>query len=1155
MSCSCNSKRCKHTPMVHLHLHTEFSALDGAAKSSSYVKLAKEYNHPAITILDHGNMSGTLTHYNKCKEAGLQPILGMEAYLNDDIHDRPNIQTSADKEDAESVDNSRSNTHQSIIVKNREGFVNLNKLTYMSFTEGYYYKGRITTEWLFENKNGLIVTSSCAASKFSRLLEEGKEAEAEERIKMFKREFGDDFYAELQFNEYINKQSGYGQKKYNHFILKMIKKYDLQPILTGDVHYALPEDNKLQDILIAINQRKPVGDFENDKRYAFHLTTRQLNYANVADFHRLNKEMGFNYPEDFVDKCLENTLKVAAKCNFEFETGVDKYPKYEATPDVVDYFKSSDTKEIITKLAHAKLKQKLSIYRKNNIVKVTPEVEQQYKDRLDYELQVIDDKKMLDYFLVVWELIRFCQKESIGVGPGRGSSAGCLLAWCLDITKIDSIRFGLYFERFLNPTRKGAPDIDIDFEAGTDDKTLQFLYDKYGKERVVPVVTFGTFNEKNCIKDVSKALGNDAGFSSEIFQVTKEMPQTPTWQAPYDTLEKWIELYPENPECSDIVRNWIRNPANKEIIDYTIKLQGQVRNLGKHAAGIVITPGPVWELMPVNICKGQVVSGYQESGTAKDISSIGGLKLDRLKLETLNVMKDALKYIKERHGEEEYLKAQEELDYIDIEDQNLFIELRMGNNQGIFQFESDGMNSLIKGMQVEKFEELVAANALYRPGPMNMKPIGAHEQFIINKFNPNKRKYAHKSLKPLLEETNGVLVFQEQLMFIAHEIGKMSLGEGDNLRKVMDNSGKLIAKKLQNIPLTEDEENNKHYKDYVKLWHKFIDGAKSNGLSEDDVQAIESWLVEYLGYSFNKSHSVSYSYVAMQTLYLKHYYPTEFYCALLNHPKTSTDKEKDKRWLASALMAAMSKGIEIVPPNRRSNWEWTIIDDRKIAMGYMSINGLGEIAYEELKAGSIDTMNKEDFFQTKWRKFNKKGFEMALKAGLFDDWSNSREELLSIRNTKIKDITQYDLFTNEAGVASLFKSKKHLPTSEDQKYQEFIDVCNLDLKLLKKINKLKATFQEETGENIEPVTNFDDPTKFYYFSIQKVEEKISAGKGVKYYSLLISDGATVKRVNMWKNMYDKVKKVITEGSFYITKFVKEKGFLSFNASADFRKVG
>jgi len=407
MSCSCHKPRCKHTPMVHLHLHTEYSALDGAGKSSEYVKLAQEFNHPAITVLDHGNMSGTLTHFNACVKGGIKPILGMEAYLNDDIADRPN------KEEADSTDNSRSNSHQSIIIKNKEGFINLNKLTYLSFTEGYYYKGRITTDWLFENKNGLIVTTSCAASRFSRLLEEGKEGEAEERIKMFKREFGDDFYAELQFNEYENPTTGYGQKKYNHFILKMIKKYDLQPILTGDVHYPRPEDNKLQDILIAINQRKPVGD-------AFALTTRQLYYANVEDFHRFNKEFGFNYPEEFVDRCLENTLKVAEKCDFKFETGVDKYPKYEATPDVSEYFKADDTKTIITKLSHAKLKQKLNIYKKNGLVKITPEVEKKYTDRLNYELEVIEQKNMLDYFLVVWELIRFCQKESISVGPGRG---------------------------------------------------------------------------------------------------------------------------------------------------------------------------------------------------------------------------------------------------------------------------------------------------------------------------------------------------------------------------------------------------------------------------------------------------------------------------------------------------------------------------------------------------------------------------------------------------------------------------------------------------------------------------------------------------------------------------------------------------------------
>lgn len=400
--CGCNSKLCKHTPFVHLHLHTDFSRLDGASKSSNYIPLAKEYNHPAITVLDHGNTSGSLTHFKKCKEAGIKAILGMEAYLNDNINDR-----NLSKDQAENTDNSTKNTHQSIIVKNHEGYVNLNKLTYLSFTEGYYYKGRITTDWLFENKKGLIVTSSCMASKWAALVRAGKEREAEERIKLFLKEFGEDFYAELQFNELEE------QKVYNNFILKMIKKYDIKPILTGDVHYALPEDNRLQDVLIAINERKPVGE-------AFALTARHLNYASVEDFLKMNKDFGYNYPESFIEKCIQNTLEVSDKCNFEFETGIDKYPKYEATPDVVDYFKTSDTKEIITKLSHAKLKQKLNEYKQNKIVEITPEKEKEYYDRLDFELKVIEDKNMLDYFLVVWELIRFCEKNDIATGPGRG---------------------------------------------------------------------------------------------------------------------------------------------------------------------------------------------------------------------------------------------------------------------------------------------------------------------------------------------------------------------------------------------------------------------------------------------------------------------------------------------------------------------------------------------------------------------------------------------------------------------------------------------------------------------------------------------------------------------------------------------------------------
>lgn len=460
--------------MVHLHLHTDFSALDGASKSDNYIKIAKELGHPAITILDHGNASGWLSHYQKCRSKGIKPILGMEAYLND------SLDKNIPKEEAESIDSSAKNTHQSIIIKNREGYVNLNKLIYRSFTEGYYYKGRITTEWLIENKRGLIVTSSCMASKFARLIEEGREKEAEERILLFKREFGDDFYAELQFNEIDQ------QKAYNRFILKMIKKHDLQPILTGDVHYARPEDNRLQDILIAINQSQPVGQ-------AFSLQARELYYTSFSDFHDMNKRLGFNYPEQYVDMCLDNTLKVAEKCDFEFDD-TDKYPKYEPTQDVIDYFKTSDTREIGRKLAFAKLNQKLKEYKRNNIVVITPEKEKEYHDRLEYELKVIEDKKVLDYFLVVWELIRFCKEKDISTGPGRGSAAGSLLSWCLDITKIDPIRFDLYFERFLNPDRKCLTNrnsvvlSDGDFKKIDEIKIGDFVKTDTGSAEVLEVI-------------------------------------------------------------------------------------------------------------------------------------------------------------------------------------------------------------------------------------------------------------------------------------------------------------------------------------------------------------------------------------------------------------------------------------------------------------------------------------------------------------------------------------------------------------------------------------------------------------------------------------------------------------------------------------------
>lgn len=818
----------KRKPIAHLHLHTQYSLLDGVSKAEEYVKLAKEYGHPAMAITDHGNLSGTFEFWKKCKAGGVKPIIGMEAYVNDK------------QGDFEEKKYEGGNSHQSILVMNNDGYVNLNRLAYRSYDEGFYKRGRIKTEWLFEHKSGLFITTSCAVSNMSKLVREGKESEAEEYLKSLMREFGDNMAAELQFNEFD------GQKIYNNWLLKMIKKYSLMPILTNDVHYAFKEDAELQDTLIAINQHSKLGQ-------AFKLNTRNLYYANADDFHEFNKKFGFNYPEKFIDLCLDNTLKVAEKCNFEFETGKEKYPRYEASPEVFDYFKTNDTKEIITRLSNAKLKQKINKYKETGIVQVTPEKEKEYYDRLKYELEVIDSKHMLDYFLVNWEIVKFCKDNDVSTGPGRGSAAGSLLSWALDITKIDPIRFNLYFERFLNPTRKSLPDLDIDYQSDTDQVTNDFLRKKYGKERVLSVATFSTFNEKGCLKDVVRAhRGEDeTGFESDVHAVTKEMPN-------FDKVEysfkNWLEEWPKNPACSERVRLWLTDPSNSKILDQTIRLQGHIRGVGQHAAGIVITPGSCWEYVPTNIIGSNksIVTAFQEADkSGKDLSELGILKLDRLKLDTLNVIKHAIKLIKEKKG----VDITESIDYIDISDPNLYNELRIGINHGIFQFESPGMNAIVRSMITGTFEEAVAASALYRPGPLG---IGAHTDYIKNKFSPEDVKYIHKALEPILSKTNGVLVFQEQLMFIAHHIGGMSLGEGDTLRRYMDKASSAIMKKSSGEELNQKEKDN--YAEFEKYWNKFLDGAANNGYKVEEIDVIKDWVIKYLGYSFNrclsKNHKV-----------------------------------------------------------------------------------------------------------------------------------------------------------------------------------------------------------------------------------------------------------------------------------------------------------
>lgn len=716
-------------------------------------------------------------------------------------------------------------------------------------------------------------------------------------------------------------------------------------------------------------------------------------------------------------------------------------------------------------------------------------------------------------------------------------------------------------EDFISSSKSGIlvhnsmPDIDVDFETGTDHVTDDFLYTKYGKNRVLNVSTFSTFKDKNCIKDVVRAhFGEEyTSFDSDINAVTKEMPDFSKVEF---SLRDWFVNWPKDPACSDRVKQWLTNPSNKIILEETLKFQGQIRGIGQHAAGIVITPGPCWEYLPTNIIASNknIVTAFQEADkSGKDLSELQILKLDRLKLETLNVIKDATKLIKKTKG----IDISKQIKNVNLNDSNLYFELRLGMNHGIFQFESSGMNALIRGMASETFEEVVAANALYRPGPMGIK---AHEEYIQNKFNPNEIKYVHPALKDILKDTNGVLIFQEQLMFLAHKIGGMSLGEGDMLRRYMDKASSAIAKKSKGEELNKKEADN--YKEFDKYWNKFLDGAEKNGYKAAEVDVIKDWVIKYLGYSFNRSHAVCYGFLAMRTLFLKHYYPTEFYTALLNHPKTSGGKDKEQAWLAAAIAAAMSKGIKISPPSTKSGWKWTMTGDKEISMGFSGINGLGDIAYAELqtflerKEKTLDKLTLIEFFELPFSKFNKTAFESCLKAGVFDEWSDSRGFLLSLKEKKRKKVVAnqgllFDMGGPEFDIQ--IDSDKFPKTTIEEKRNSFMEVCNFDLEKIERITNVKININKKSKRPIENIINFED-TDWYFFILENIQETLTK-TGKPYLVLKVGDGIGHMNLRVFSPMAEKLKKDLVVGGVYYSKFEKnDGGFLNFQRGAEIKKI-
>lgn len=969
-SCTCGACPSRKRPFVNLHAHTSASLLDGVAMPSEYAKLAVKYGNPGIAITDHGNPAGLFDFYKEAKKNGLKPILGLEFYLTLDT----TIKVPNKKRDLEYRDK-----HQTVLIKNAEGYKNFCKLTYQSFTEGYYYKPRITYDSLFENKNGLIVTSGCAASMFNQLLMNGKEKDAEEWFKKFVREFGDDFYGELQFNELTDSAKyGMNQKMINDFIIAMCKKYHVPMIIGGDTHYATKEDAKLQDILIACQRRKD-GPAEEQAAESF-IHARHLYYQSSEDYYQFNKDFGYNYEEAIITDALDNSVALLSKVNFEFETNKINFPKFNVPPT------HTSATELLTDLAFSGLAEKLEKRIERGEVELKDKIDE-YSKRLDYEIQVVNDKQVSDYFLIVRGLINWCKSTGIASGTGRGSGAGALLTYALDITEVDPIKHGLLFERFLNPERTAMPDLDLDFANGSREAIREYLKSIYGNESVIGVGTHSIYAAKSSIQDVSRGLGKDTSMTSVLMtEITK-----------LDNLEdqtNLIEYFDKvKTKCSLSVAKWIQE--NEDTIYWADRLIGRLKNHGTHAGGILITPGPVYDHIPVTKGGKEIVTAFKEAdGSTKDLSELGLLKLDVLGLKTLNVIHGSIQQIKEQLGKD----IKDDITYINLENPDLYKLIRDEKLYGVFQLDG-GALPLVKDIQPTQFDDIVAISSLNRPGPKEtFGPIYAKWKRHFENGTPEKCK-DDKEIFPRLDFMQKItqyqyncMIHQEDFMFMVKEAADFNLGEADNFRRA--------------IAWREDHPK---YHTVKKYFDTLREKMLAKGYSEDDVTYFVDYCRKFSGYSFNRSHSCAYAYIALQCAYLKCYYPAFFYANLAN--------VEDHEVYQEIISHALNEGIKVLPISlHKLNYNFTV-ENGAIRIGMKALKGFGAAAYEKLKAlyelVEVPTLN--DILNAG---LNKASIQALIDVNAFD-YLGVKKEQVEILSNLYKDKKIATWFTRKKGALSV----------------------------------------------------------------------------------------------------------------------------------------
>ncbi len=943
-----------HANFVHLHLHTEYSLLDGAIRIDDLVNRAKELKLPAVAITDHGNIFGAYDFFTKATSHGVKPILGCEMYIAPESRFKQSKgENGSDKEPT--------NYHLLLIVKDEKGYKNLCKLITIANFEGFYYKPRIDKEVLAEHSEGLIGLSACLKGEVASHILKKEYDKAKESGLAYKNIFGsDNFYFEIQENGLPE------QKIVNEGLIKLAKEIGVPLVATNDCHYLRKEDYNFHDILLCIQTGKVVKD------------TNRLKMP-VNEFY-------MKTPEEMIDRfsympeAIENTIKIAESCHFEFKNDGYHFPNLGIPEDeIVKTFEEKVYQGFERQIGRL-LKECQGRF-----------IREDYENRLKFEIETIKKMGFSGYFLIVHDFIDFARRNGIPVGPGRGSAAGSLVSYCLGITRIDPLRYDLLFERFLNPERASMPDVDVDFSQDRRGEVIDYIVNKYGKEMVAQIITFGSMKARMVIRDVARAMDIPLAEADRIAKMIGDSK----------TIKEALKAEPA------LNRIYKEDRRIKELIDYSMALEQFPRHASTHAAGVVIADKPIVEYMPLHKGKeGEALTQFP----MKILENFGLIKFDLLGLKTLTMIENALKMIEKNYS------VKINLDELTFDDPKVYELFANGDTTGIFQFESTGMKSWLMKLKPTRFEEIIAMNALYRPGPMDLIP-----DYIERKNGRQKVEYLFPELEEILKETYGIMVYQEQVMQISIKIGGFSKGEADLLRKAM---AKKDTEKL------------------AKLGEMFITRATEMGYDRDKVEKLFEQIAKFGSYGFNKSHSAAYAFVAYHTAYIKTYYPEEFFAALLNSEINDPDK------FSAHMKECKARGITILPPDiNESDMDLTVDKQKRIRFGLSAIKNVGIKAVEEIIKEREERGKFKTFFDFLERiassKVNKKVIESLIKCGALDSLGGHRGQFLEFYETAIQKVAESrnrkkDFMVSMFGDQQIEEKNDSLPQVEPLNYSQIL---------------------------------------------------------------------------------------------------------------------